>query len=73
MATIKISDLHSAGSELFMDSESYLNELTDEELNTHGSGITITTSSAVCVSIVTLASVVYSVISYAATIYTRRA
>ena len=37
MATIKISDLHSAGSELFMDSESYLNELTNEELNmTHG-------------------------------------
>jgi hypothetical protein len=37
MATIKISDLHSAGSELFIDSESYLNELTDEELNmAHG-------------------------------------
>jgi len=37
MATIKISDLHSAGSELFMDSESYLNELTNEELNmAHG-------------------------------------
>jgi hypothetical protein len=41
MATIKISDLHSAGSELFMDSESYLNELTDEELNmAHGGFIT---------------------------------
>jgi hypothetical protein len=37
MATIKISDLHSVGSELFMDSESYLNELTNEELNmAHG-------------------------------------
>ncbi|WP_138499835.1 hypothetical protein [Nostoc sp. PA-18-2419] len=33
MATIKISDLHPAGSELFVDSESYLNNLTDEELN----------------------------------------
>jgi hypothetical protein len=37
MATIKISDLHSVGSELFMDSESYLNELTNDELNmAHG-------------------------------------
>ena len=40
MATIKISDLHSAGSELFIDSESYLNELTNEELNTAHGGIT---------------------------------
>jgi hypothetical protein len=31
MATIKISDLHTAGSELLLDSESYLNELTNEE------------------------------------------
>jgi hypothetical protein len=31
MATIKISDLHTAGSELLLDSESYLNELTHEE------------------------------------------
>lgn len=31
MATIKISDLHAAGSELLLDSESYLNELTNEE------------------------------------------
>ncbi|MDF5706646.1 MAG: hypothetical protein PUP90_02920 [Nostoc sp. S4] len=37
MATIKISDLRPAGSDFFMDSESYLNELTDEELSlTHG-------------------------------------
>jgi len=37
MATIKLSNLHTAGSELFMDSESYLNELTNEELNiAHG-------------------------------------
>ena len=48
MATIKISDLHSAGSELFMDSESYLNELTHEEMNmTHGG------SSLICVATVT--------------------
>ena len=32
MATIKISDLHPTGADLFQDSENYLNELTDEEL-----------------------------------------
>lgn len=33
MANIAISNLRPAGSELFMDSESYLQELTDTELN----------------------------------------
>lgn len=32
MATITISDLRPAGSELFLDSESYLNNLTDSEM-----------------------------------------
>ncbi|MDZ8109386.1 MAG: hypothetical protein RM338_27675 [Nostoc sp. DedQUE12a] len=36
MATIKIDDLSPAGSELFQDSESFLNELTDEELGVNG-------------------------------------
>ena len=37
MATIAISDLRPAGSDLFLDSESFLNDLTDGELNsTHG-------------------------------------
>jgi hypothetical protein len=37
MPNIKINDLHSTGVDLFNDSESYLNELTDEDLNlTHG-------------------------------------
>ncbi|MBC1236967.1 hypothetical protein VF14_33350 [Nostoc linckia z18] len=36
MATIKIHDLSPAGSELFQDSESFLNELTDAELGVHG-------------------------------------
>lgn len=37
MATIKISDLHPTGADLFQDSENYLNELTDDELDlTHG-------------------------------------
>jgi len=54
MATIKISDLHSAGSELFMDSESYLNELTNEELNMAHGG-----STPACVSfIVILTSII---------------
>ena len=48
MATIKISDLHSAGSELFMDSESYLNELTDEELNMAHGGFTSKQSTVTC-------------------------
>ena len=37
MASIAISNLHPAGADLFMDSESFMNELTDEQLNmTHG-------------------------------------
>lgn len=32
MASITISDLRPAGSELFQDSESFLNELTDREM-----------------------------------------
>ncbi|RUS98529.1 hypothetical protein DSM106972_081580 [Dulcicalothrix desertica PCC 7102] len=33
MATISISNLSATGADLFADSESYLNELTDSELN----------------------------------------
>jgi hypothetical protein len=33
MPTIKISDLHPTGSELFHDSESYMNELGDGDLD----------------------------------------
>ena len=32
MASIKISELRPAGSELFQDSESFLNELSDREI-----------------------------------------
>ncbi|QLE39978.1 type A2 lantipeptide [Nostoc sp. C052] len=32
MATIKINNLNAAGSDLLNDSESYLNELTEQEL-----------------------------------------
>lgn len=33
MATISIFNLHATGTDLFTDSESYLSELTDAELN----------------------------------------
>lgn len=42
MATITITDLHPAGSALFLDRESYLEELSDDITNgTHG-GVFIT-------------------------------
>jgi len=46
MASIKIHDLGPAGSALFQDSESFLNELTDEEIGTveGGTSITVTVS-----------------------------
>lgn len=39
MASIKINELRPAGSELFQDSESFLNELTNEELGTVEGGL----------------------------------
>lgn len=36
MATIKISDLHPYGFKLLVDSESYLHDLTNEEMNVTG-------------------------------------
>jgi bacteriocin-like protein len=39
MASIKISELHPAGSELFQDSESFLNELTDDEMESVEGGL----------------------------------
>jgi len=66
MATIKISDLHSAGSELFMDSESYLNELTNEELNMAHGG-----STQVCVTLITT-SIISFTFSFVGTTTIRR-
>lgn len=40
MANIKIANLHPAGSELFSDSESYMNELGDSELDATSGGST---------------------------------
>jgi hypothetical protein len=41
MATIKISELRPAGSEFFQDSESFLNELNDQEVLTTVGGGTV--------------------------------
>ncbi|MDF5706647.1 MAG: hypothetical protein PUP90_02925 [Nostoc sp. S4] len=52
MATIKISDLHPVGSEFFIDSESFLNELTEDELNiTKGGSTPFCIAIAVSVSV----------------------
>jgi len=51
MATIQINNLNAAGSDLFNDSESYLNELTDEEINMTNGGITPTITVAYLCSV----------------------
>ncbi|NJL63520.1 MAG: hypothetical protein HC903_18905 [Methylacidiphilales bacterium] len=38
MSTLKISELRPAGSELFQDSESFLNELNDQEIGAIAGG-----------------------------------
>jgi hypothetical protein len=50
MASIKISNLNPTGSDLFADSESYLNELKDEELTSiqGGTGVCNPRSSFRC-------------------------
>lgn len=42
MASIKINNLQPAGTDLFHDSESYLNELNNQELDVISGGSTIT-------------------------------
>ena len=56
MATIKIADLSPVGSEFFADSESYLNELTDDELNMTQGGSTPVCSVVYTIVIVSLVS-----------------
>ncbi|WP_033366594.1 hypothetical protein [Mastigocladopsis repens] len=46
MANIKISELRPAGAELFQDSESFLNELTEREMWGVEGGLTLDTLSA---------------------------
>jgi len=53
MSTINISDLHPAGSNLFSDSESYMNELGDSQLDIIGGAFT-TPVCAVAASLVVI-------------------
>ena len=48
MASIKISNLYSAGSEFFKDSESFMTELVDNELGSFNGGTGITYNSPKC-------------------------
>jgi hypothetical protein len=50
MATIKISDLRPAGADLFQDSESFLNELTHQEIGDVKGGIIILFKTTVVLS-----------------------
>jgi hypothetical protein len=62
MATITISDLHVSGSELFSDSESYMNELGDGELQMiNGEGTPLAISASVIVTLVASAHVAMSI------------
>ncbi|AKG20535.1 hypothetical protein [Calothrix sp. 336/3] len=47
MAFIKISELRPAGSELFQDSESFLNELGEQEMAIAGGGYNNTVASVI--------------------------
>jgi hypothetical protein len=51
MAVIKIKDLGAPGSALFSDSETYLNELTEDELSTSGGLLTLTVTVTVTVTV----------------------
>ncbi len=52
MATIKISELRPVGSELFQDSESFLNELNEKEILTAvGGGSVVSVISQATVSV----------------------
>ncbi|NJL63519.1 MAG: hypothetical protein HC903_18900 [Methylacidiphilales bacterium] len=50
MANIEISQLHPVGSELFQDSESFLNELNEQELGAMGGGSSELVTSAVYIN-----------------------
>ncbi len=39
MATIKVSNLHLIGTELFSDSESYMSELSNQEISSVNGGL----------------------------------
>jgi hypothetical protein len=67
MASIKLSELRPVGSELFQDSESFLNELNDRELDVRGGGdinIGVLSQATVSVGISILTKSVVTVNSY---------
>lgn len=52
MASIKISELRPVGSELFADSESFLNELNEQEISaTVGAGTVVSVVSQASISV----------------------
>lgn len=60
MSTITISELHPPGSELFADSESYMNAISEEELAIQGGvlPLTVVLSSQACGQVL-IAAVMY--------------
>lgn len=67
MPNIKISNLSSVGSELFDDSETFLNELSDQEIGVvRGNGIWVSNVTSAVSSVVTTALSVVSQISVSA-------
>jgi hypothetical protein len=50
MAVIKIKDIGAPGSMLFSDSETYLNELTEDELGASGGFLTLTVTVTITVT-----------------------
>ena len=58
MSTIKISDLHPAGSDLFSDSEGFINDLDDGEIGAIQGGIWTLVLRSIVVSV----SVSYSLL-----------
>jgi hypothetical protein len=57
MATITISNLHPTGSDLFSDSESYLRELSNEDIVQVQGGSTLVCSVVASVSVVASAAI----------------
>lgn len=47
MANIEVNDIQPAGAEFFADSESFLNELSNDEMNIQGGGVS-TVSIVLC-------------------------
>lgn len=47
MSSIKVNDLNPAGSELFQDYESFMNELTNEELGSVQGGFSVTVTGTI--------------------------